>query len=269
MEGRNRAVILGAKPDSGNIGEAIADELDLWNWAVTMDDCLRGSPTRPKGAAQMHGDTAEEFGYEAGTYAFYDAPSYQEFQKWEADALIITLGTTGKTAFAEMKDYEMRRILRGCLELPLECARRFVQAAEHTHWQDRERSAALARHIIFVGSYAHDHPFTNGTAYCAAKAGLAMAARTLGWELTDMGYYVHVVHPYHVEGTPMWEVVQAGVMEARGWTREEADDYARKDLKMPDALTPREIGQVVRILVEELPMRWLSGQGLNLYGGSR
>jgi len=34
-------------------------------------------------------------------------------------------------------------------------------------------------------------------------------------------------------------------------------------------LTPQEVAKVVRILLTEPAMEWLSGQGLNLYGGSR
>jgi NAD(P)-dependent dehydrogenase (short-subunit alcohol dehydrogenase family) len=108
-----------------------------------------------------------------------------------------------------------------------------------------------------------------GTLYCAAKAGLAMAARTLGWELTDRGYRIHIVHPYHVPGTPMWAEVERGVMESKNWTKEQADAYARKDLKMPEELAPQDIAKVVHALLTVSALQWLSGQGLNLYGGSR
>jgi NAD(P)-dependent dehydrogenase (short-subunit alcohol dehydrogenase family) len=112
-------------------------------------------------------------------------------------------------------------------------------------------------------------PFTNGTLYCAAKAGLDMAARTLGWELTDRGYRVHVVHPYHVNGTPMWAQVEQDVMRTKNMTWEEADAYNRKDLKMPDLLTPEEVAEVITTLVTVPAMGWMSGQPVNLYGGSR
>jgi NAD(P)-dependent dehydrogenase (short-subunit alcohol dehydrogenase family) len=187
-----------------------------------------------------------------------------DFERFDADALIITLGKTAKTHFADIPDYDIRHMINANLVLPLEAARRFVQVTKSTTGR-----RGVTRAIIFIGSYAHEHPFTNGTLYCAAKAGLAMAARTLGWELTDRGYRIHIVHPYHVPGTPMWQEVERGVMESKGWTKEQADEYARKDLKMPGELTPGEVAKVVSALLSQPAFAWLSGQGLNLYGGSR
>jgi NAD(P)-dependent dehydrogenase (short-subunit alcohol dehydrogenase family) len=260
------AVVLGARHGSGNIGEAIAVELAGRGWYVHGDTCLRGSIERPKGAAQMHGDTAAEHGYEPGTYAYYSPPSVHEFVQWDADILVVALGKTAKTHFAEVSEHEFLNVLRGSLELPLLAARRFVQAVDPIHWAER-RELNRIRRIIFIGSYAHSHPFTNGTAYCAAKAGLNMAARTLGWELTGMDYRIHIVHPYHVPGTPMWQEVERGVMEAKGWTKEQADEYAAKDLRMPH-LTPQDVARTVALLCTG-DWDYTSGTPIELYGGSR
>lgn len=266
-----KAVVLGARAGSGNIGAAIAAELSLNEWAVSSDDCLRGSTERPKGAAQFGADDPREHGYEEG-YSFYDAPSFDQFERWDADALVITLGATYKEHFTEVKEHEFTRVLRGCLELPLRCALRYVQAVDKLrgeHESETPPDKCRLRRIVFLGSYAHRHPFTNGTAYCAAKAGLDMAARTLGWELTDRGYRVFIVHPYHIPGTPMWAEVEKGVMESKGWTKEEADAYAHRDLKMPDLCTPREVAEVVADLLDGGATDWLSGTALELNGGTR
>jgi NAD(P)-dependent dehydrogenase (short-subunit alcohol dehydrogenase family) len=270
-----RAYVCGAKQGSGNIGEAIAERFHSAGWATIQDDCAMNDEqgARPPGGNIPTPEVAREHGYsedERGHYQWYDAPPVSVFEKADADALIVTLGATYKGHFAEITDGDISRILRACLELPLRCARRYVQATEQK-WppSPSQGPADRIRHIIFVGSYAHDHPFTNGTLYCAAKAGLDMAARTLGWELTDRGYRIHIVHPYHVQGTPMWAQVEQDVMRTKGMTYEEADAYNRKDLKMPDLLRPEEVAEVVYNLVHLPAFGWLSGQPINLYGGSR
>lgn len=263
-----RAIVLGARPDSGNIGAAIATELRDAGWDVHEDDCAVGDGSRPPGGNLPNDEVAAEHGYsrtELGRYQRFDVPSFQDFQRRDADALIITLGRTYKDHWREVLPGTLDAMIRANLTLPLEAARRFVQASERSA---NEPTTPL-RHIVFMGSYAHDHPFTNGTLYCATKAALDMAARALGWELTDDGYRVHVVHPYHVQGTPMWAQVEKDVMASKGMTWEEADAYNRKDLKMPDLLRPEEVAAVVRVLLNEPAMGWLSGQALNLYGGSR
>lgn len=269
-----KAYILGAVEGSGNIGDAISEELREYGWRIEATDCAIGDGSRPPGGNIPNDEVGRDLGYsptEKGPYRRFDAPAVQDFAKVDADALIITLGSTYKDHFTEVKERDLLRVLRACLELPLIAARRYVQACESA----REKAAyhvdglSRSRHIIFTGSYAHDHPFTNGTAYCAAKAGIDMAARTLGWELTDHGYRVHVVHPWHVKGTPMWQEVEKGVMESKGWTKEEADAYADRDLKMPRGLRANDVAQIVRILLEEPAMEWLSGGGLELRGGTR
>lgn len=265
-----RAYVLGAKMDSGNIGEAVALKLMNAGYVVTADDGAVsnhpiGLPTRAPGQ-NIDPASAERYGYEPtgqGGYVHYSAPAVSDFATADADVLVITMGKTYKTHFAETPSSQIHNILRANLEIPLEAASRFVQAAQNA------KQAIERRHIIFIGSYAHTHPFTNGTLYCAAKAGLNMAARALGWELTEMGFRINIVHPYHVPGTPMWEEVERGVMESKGWTKEEADEYAHRDLKMPDALTPEEIAQVIQTLVEVPALGWTSGSPIELYGGTR
>lgn len=268
------AIVLGAVDDSGNIGDCVANRLVDLQWDVLTHDCsVNRGGTRPPGGNIPSPEVGAPYGYEQGPeghYLRYEAPSYDFFKRLDADALVITLGKTYKGHFAEIEDHEVNQIIRANLTLPLECARRYVSASEKVAWESPEPGACdRIRHIVFVGSYAHDHPFTNGTLYCAAKAGLDMAARTLGWELTDRGYRVHIVHPYHVNGTPMWAQVEKDVMRSKDMTWEEADAYNRKDLKMPDLLTAPEVAGAIASLLSTPELGWLSGQSLSLYGGSR
>jgi NAD(P)-dependent dehydrogenase (short-subunit alcohol dehydrogenase family) len=263
-----RAIVLGAVEGSGNIGAAVADRFGLAGWTTFADDCAVGDGSRPPGGNLPNDEVAERFGYsitEKGRYQRFEAPSVDQFDRWNAEALVVTLGKTYKGHFAEISPWTVGNILRANLLLPLECVKRYVDAMEIRAWSG---TAPTPRHIVLVGSYAHNHPFTNGTLYCAAKAGLDMAARTLGWELTDRGYRVHVVHPYHVQGTPMWAEVEKGVMASKGMTFEEADAYNRKDLKMPDLLTASEVAEVIFQVVNNKCLNWVTGP-IELYGGSR
>jgi len=228
----HNALVLGAAPNgTANIGTAIVRQLETLGWNVEAHNCSNG-----------WGDQ-------------YGVPSRVD---WNAsDALIITLGRTAIEPFAEIEPETIEDVIRACLTLPLLCVRRWIEK--------RTRGGK----VVLIGSYAHRHPFSNGTAYCAAKAGLDMAGRTLGWELTDQGVFTYVVHPYHVEGTPMWEGVQQGVQETKGMTREEADEYAKKDLKMNHLMTPDEVAQIVAMLLNTRAAAWMSGSNVELYGGTR
>lgn len=265
-----RAYVLGARRGSGNIGDRIVQQMARLGYLVHGDDCAennhpQGARTRAPGQ-NITPETAERYGYEPtgeGGYQIYRAPSADQFSRLAPDVLVITLGKTNKDAFTDLKPFAVEQMMKANVVIPLEAAQRFVQAT-------RERTdSGLKRHIVFVGSYAHEHPFTNGTLYCAAKAALNMAAKTMAWELTDKGYRVHVVNPYHVEDTPMWETVQQDVMRTKGMTREQADQYGHKDLKMPDPLTAADVARVICQLVEKPTLDWLVGQPINLYGGTR
>lgn len=231
----NSALVLGSD-GSNNIGAVIAAGLRGRGWKTVEDDCFHQAPL------------------------VYELPPQNDVV-WNQDALVITLGATSTDPFSDIQEGEILNVIRGSLVLPLLAVRRYVA------WiTDQQIPSA---HVVLIGSYAYRHPFTNGTAYCAAKAGLDMAAKTLAWELTDQGIMVHIVHPHHVEGTPMWEKVQEGVMRGRGWTREEANIYARKDQKLPRPLTPRTIAEIVAWILTEPAADWLVGGSIELSGGVR
>lgn len=236
-----RAIVLGARMRSWNIGEAIVDDLCRSGFLVVGEDCH----------------------HESGAY---NAPTTAWFREQDADVLVVSLGKAARLPFEELDPAKLMGLIHANLALPLECALRYVRAAEAA---SAYRQGATRR-IVFIGSYAHNHPFTNGTVYCAAKAGLDMAARTLGWELTDKGYRVNIVHPYHVAGTPMWTEVEEGFRENHpGWTEEKCEAYHRKDLRMPDLLSPGQVARVVRRIIEEEDFAWTSGTSIELYGGTR
>lgn len=273
---RSKAVVLGAREDSGNIGDAIVRALtEERGWAVLGDDCAAGDGSRPPGGNLPNDEVAEQHGYvvtDKGRFRRYVVPSVQDFGRWNADALIVSLGTTNGEHFADVMDWTIANMLKANLELPLVAANHFVKATEKdrrlAEGEGEDWRAHPLKHIVFIGSYGYQHPFTNGTSYCAAKAGLDMAARTLGWELTDRGYRVHVVHPYHVAGTPMWEASEQDFARRRpDLSPEEQAAYHRKDLKMPDMLSAPEVADAVVALLTVPALGWVTR--LNMFGGAR
>lgn len=228
-----KAVVLGAREGSGNIGDETAQHLRFsLDMQVFAHDCQLSL-----GHYGIHPEVLEQLD--------------------DAEALVITLGRTSMEPFDRIPPSELEDVIYGCLTLPLLYVREYV-----------ERREGKGGRIVLVGSYAHRHPFTTGTAYCAAKAGLDMAVKTLGWEMTDKDFQTFAVHPYHVFGTPMWKKVHDGLMEHRNMTADEASEYAEKDLKMR-VMKPHEIGEMIGLLLTEPTAQWLSGTNIELFGGTR
>jgi NAD(P)-dependent dehydrogenase (short-subunit alcohol dehydrogenase family) len=234
---RNSVTVLGARRGSGNIGEAIVSRMNQAGWNVYASDCR------------------EDEGFED-----YGVPDLVA-----TEGLVVTLGKTMIRPFwdLDVTTDAVEEMIRANLTLPLQCVARYVEVCE---WMS---DLKYPKRIVLIGSYAHRHPFTNGTLYCAAKAGIEMAAKTLAWELTPLGYTINAVHPYHVEGTPMWEEVQAGVETTKEMTREEADNYARKDLRLERLCRADDVAEAVEVILEGSMTDYFSGSSVELYGGVR
>jgi hypothetical protein len=102
--GAQRAYILGARLNSGNIGEAIVNRLYSEGWHVLGDDCLNPS------------------------LGLYVSPTVEQFEEADADALVITLGRTYNESFDSLDPNTITHALDANLTLPLEAARRYVEA---------------------------------------------------------------------------------------------------------------------------------------------
>lgn len=251
-------VVLGAH--EGNIGGAIAQRLCQNGYIAQEDDCYR--PLIDDEIGEM-----DEFYF----HPMYQPPKTKDLEPY--GACVITLGATHMEPFSSVSRQNFRTVMYGSLELPLECARRYVRARKQSLSQEvLDVGTGSCGHstIIFIGSYAHDHPFTHCTSYCTAKAGLDMAARCLAWELMPEGFRVHIIHPHHVEGTPMTDEVLKGMQEGvHKMTPEEAVAYQHKDLRMPRLLQPEDIAEMVLWLLNNPTAQWTSGTSIKMYGGVR
>lgn len=228
-------------PDPTNIGAAIAATMrEQHDYIVHTTDCAVDM--------RMH------------TFA---APHAEDWPYDESEAAVISIGKSDSRAIQNASVGYINDMLRSNLGLPLEIASKWLNARK----ANSPSEESLGGKLIFIGSYGHDHPFTQGTLYTAAKAGLHMATRNIAWETSSKGFETFIVHPYHVPGTPMWEDVMIDVEDREGCNRVDAERMARKDMRLA-ALSPFDVAQVVANLLEN-DWKHLSGSSIDLYGGVR
>lgn len=232
----NDVLVLGtSRPEGpyGNIGDAVVEEFvrHYPNWKVRGTSCWNVDQ--------------------------YTAPPVGELERY--DALVVSLGRAHIEYLAVMEEADLADVIRANLTLPLLAAKRYVQAR-----------GQFGGAVVFIGSYAHDHVLSRSAPYCAAKAGLAHAVRCLAWDLGEL-YRFNIVHPYHVEGTPMERYVLEAICKDKDMNSiAEAREYQRKDLRSEQALTAIDVaGVVARLIDDDMTFRWANGAGIELYGGVR
>lgn len=211
-----KVYVLGTSPSGGdgNVGDRVAALFEDLGHPVNRDH-----------------------GYRIGSGRF-EPP--QDHHLKDQDALIVTSGLSHIENFEEVAEEYVQELITANLTLPIVAAHRYVQA----------RGAAGGT-VVLVGSYAHNHVLSNSVGYCAAKAGLDMAVRAMAWDLRATTFNVKVVHPYHIEGTPMAAYVEERVMETKGLDRADAILYSRKDIGVHDPLHGEEVAQTICRLVRQ------------------
>lgn len=223
-----RAMITGAQKDK-SIGRDIATSLSLWA------NCKK--VWTPKFDVRDMLDTFE------GSY----------------NALIVSHGVTYLDWFEDLSYSKMAEIVNVNLFGVANVIQEFVNATLAT--DERKR-------IIIIGSMAHRSVLNGSAVYCASKAGVAMLARCLAWELAPKGFDVFCIHPSNTEGTPMTKDTIAGLERYRGLTHEEAESYWNDSPIRKQMLTTHDIAKLVKFLLEP-GSEYLAGAQLELAGGQR
>lgn len=231
----DQALVVGAA--AGNIGMAIEDQLASY---VPTDGININGP--------QHGLTVEDL----ATYRY----------------LVISCGSTDINPLHEQGDLTLRRVIDACLTTPLDIIANWIIARipfSGTDWHSSKEESVC----IVIGSYAQDHVLSNSTAYCAAKAGINAAIKSLAWDYTAKGFRFHCLNPHSVEDTPMTGKVVEQIAEQKGMNTDEAMAYWKRTLLLPNRLTRQEIAQTVHWLLLDAPTPHLSGTSIELYGGER
>lgn len=121
------------------------------------------------------------------------------------------------------------------------------------------------RKIVLIGSMAHTKVLTGYSAYCAAKAGLAMYARCAAWELGPKGYDVFLINPGNVIDTPIADLLINNLIRDRGMTPDEAlAHYSAGQNPVHKA----DIASTVAWLLTNEATH-LSGAAIDIHGGGR
>lgn len=226
------ALVLGARPGSGNIGDEVLNQLAIkphwrgFGWHVEAGGSLPGE-----------GDWGEY------------------------DALVCCLGRAYIKPLHEVHEQILADLIRANLALPLAAAGAYLR-------ERGERGGAL----VFIGSYAHDHVLSNSVAYCAAKAGLAHATRCLAWDYERFRFYtVHPYHVagtpmerYVIEAIKEGK----GLDDAGARAYQRKDLRMRWPNGELRELTAEEVAAaVVDLIANDRP--WMNGANIPLYGGVR
>jgi NAD(P)-dependent dehydrogenase (short-subunit alcohol dehydrogenase family) len=175
----------------------------------------------------------------------------------DPDALVVALGSCSTDRLVDMGEDRIADILRANLYLPLIAAKEFMSVRR-----------GLGGKVVFIGSYNHDHPLTNGTAYSAAKAGLAMAVKSLAWDCAPT-FAFFMVNPWQVPYTPMSDAVAKDEAARRGTTVDSIQAYAQRDNRQKAPLNIWDVAEVVHDLLMSKRSHWLNGTGIDMYGGVR
>jgi NAD(P)-dependent dehydrogenase (short-subunit alcohol dehydrogenase family) len=190
-------------------------------------------------------------------------PTERDFDKYLCTDLVVACGLTVMKPFETYRDHDVSDVIEACLTTPMIAARRWARVVLDSPLLD------IRCNLVFIGSYAHDHVLTNSAPYCAAKAGIDMAARCLAWELTGRDINVFVVHPHSVQETPMTEDVLDTIAFQKGLSELDALRYWERNMRLGQRLTKDEIGAVVTSLILDPWTPHMSGNSIELYGGER
>lgn len=186
--------------------------------------------------------------------------------------LVIACGASDIAPLHEQNTLQVERVIAANLTTPLDIIKNWIvgRRALTSAFEGLDPNSAREESAcVVIGSYAHDHVLSNSTAYCAAKAGINSAIKSLAWDYTAKGFRFHCINPHSVEDTPMTEQVVAQIAVNKSLTTDEAMAYWRNTLLLPQRLTRQEVAQTVHWLLLDSPTPHLSGTSIELYGGER
>lgn len=119
--------------------------------------------------------------------------------------------------------------------------------------------------VVNVASQTYRVPQRHTALYCASKAALVQMTKVMARELAPKGWIINAVAPGKMPDTDMSQITDAQVLKLRGWTQEEADEYAKKLIPMGRFTDRVEIAYVVRDVLR-LP-DYVNGAVIDATGG--
>lgn len=119
--------------------------------------------------------------------------------------------------------------------------------------------------VVNVASATYRVPQRCTALYCASKAALVQMTRVMARELAPQGWTVNAIAPGLIEDTRMARFTNEQVLELRGWSKEEADTYARKLIPMGRYTSREEVADAIWKIFDLPP--YINGTIIDMMGG--
>lgn len=230
------AVVVGG---ASGIGWAVGQTLAAEGWRVTLADRnADGVAQRADELGPPHAGEPVDVTDEAGVAALFERVG-------PVDVVVDTAGYSGFGRITELAVEDFRGVLDVCL------TGAFI-VAKHAGRQLRPGGS-----LVFLTSLNARQAAAGMSAYCAAKAGLAMLTQVAALEFGPRGIRVNAVSPGFVP-TPLTEPV----LQIPGIV----DDYL-ENTALGRLGTAQEVADAVVFLCSD-KARWLTGEVLDLNGGA-
>lgn len=120
-------------------------------------------------------------------------------------------------------------------------------------------------HVLNISSQTYRVPQRKTALYCASKAAVSHMTKVMARELAPNGWVINAFAPGKILGTKMTEMTDAQVNKIRGWTQEEADEYAKKLIPMGRFM---DLDEAARIAINILRTpEYVNGTTIEAFGG--
>lgn len=119
--------------------------------------------------------------------------------------------------------------------------------------------------VINVASQTYRVPQRCTALYAASKAGLVQMTKVMARELAPKGWVINAVSPGKMQDTKMSQMTDEQVLELRGWTKLEAENYALSNVPAGRFTSTYEIA---RVIYQTLAMPdYVNGAVIEAHGG--
>jgi 3-oxoacyl-[acyl-carrier protein] reductase len=228
------AVVIGA---ASGIGWATAQTLAVDHTVTLADRNADGAQTRAEELGAPHTSAYVDVTDEASVAALFDGIS--------PTAVVNCAGFSGFSPIIDLPVEQFREVVDVCLTGAFLVIKHAGQVM------------AAGGSIVSLASLNARQPGVGMSAYCSAKAGLAMLTEVAALELGPRGIRVNAVSPGFVP-TPLTEAAALipGVVE----------EYVENTV-LGRSGTPQDIADAVAFLSSE-KAAWLTGEVLDLNGGA-
>lgn len=119
--------------------------------------------------------------------------------------------------------------------------------------------------VVNIASQTYRVPQRTTAIYCASKAALVHMTRVMARELAPKGWVINAVAPGRIPDTGMSRLTDEQVLDLRGWTAKESEEYAASLIPMGRATSRKEVAEAV-LKIFELPA-YINGTVIDMMGG--